>query len=121
MITATQAQEYLDAVLGVAVPSFLLRSSLESIEALEPAMIAAGYSEPTRINIQCMAAAICVGADFARTIKSQSAPSGASRSFEKTDKAVSALRRRLAALDTAGVTANLIGPDPSALSVLMVV
>ena len=33
MITAAQAQEYLDAVLGVAVPAFLLTAALEDIEA----------------------------------------------------------------------------------------
>lgn len=120
MITAAQAQEYLDAVLGVAVPAFLLTAALDDIEALEPAMLDAGYGEATITRIQAMTAAIVVGGDFARTIKSQTAPSGAARSFDNTDKAVSALRRSLAALDTSGVTATLIGPDPSALSVLMV-
>lgn len=121
MITAAQAQQYLDSALGVALPSFLVAAAVEAVEEVEPAMQAAGYSETTQTRIQCMAVALVAAAGAPRRLNSQSAPSGASRSFKNFDNAMTALRRALAALDTAGTTAALIGPDPSAGTLLMVV
>jgi hypothetical protein len=121
VISAADAQQYLDQTLGVTVPGFLLRAAVESVEALEPAMLAAGYDEPTQIRIQAMAVAIVAAAGSPRRLASQGAPSGASRSFKYADKDMTALRRSLAALDTAGTTAQLIGPDPSTQTLLMVV
>ena len=83
-------------------------------------MLDAGYGEPLRIRIQAMAVAIVAGADSARRIQSQGAPSGASRSFKQADGSITALRRTLAALDTAGITAALVGPDPSTGTLLFV-
>lgn len=120
MISAADAALYLDEVLGVSVPQFILDATVAAVGALEADMVSAGYSAPTITRMQAMAVALLAGADFARRIASQAAPSGASRSFKNLDQAVSALRRQLAALDTAGVVADLIGPDPSTNTLLMV-
>lgn len=121
MITAEQAAEYLDASLGVTLPSFIVKAAVETIESAEPAMVAAGYSEAKMTLVQCMAVAILAAAGDPKRLQSQGAPSGASRSFKHSDKALSALRRSLAAQDSAGITAALIGPDPAAGTLLMVV
>lgn len=121
MITPAQAAAYLDETLGIKVPSFLLSAVVEKVEAVEPAMFDAGYDEPTQIQIQCMAVAIIAAAGAPRRVQSQAAPSGASRSFKNHDDALSALRRSLAALDTAGTVTALVGPDPAFSALLMVV
>lgn len=112
MISTAQASEYLDKTLGIAVPGFLLTAAVEKVEAAEPAMQTAGYSEADQILIQAMAVALVASVGDPRRINSQGAPSGASRSFKNSDAALTALRRSLAALDTAGTVAAIVGPDP---------
>lgn len=113
MITSTQAQQYLDQALGVNVPVFIVDVAVEKVATAEPAMIAAGYSAMDRILIQSMAVALIASAGAPRRIASQGAPSGASRSFKNFDASLTALRRSLAALDTAGTVTDLIGIDPA--------
>lgn len=120
MISATQAGQYIDQTLGISVPGFLLAAVVEQVEAVESAMQDAGYDEPVQIQIQCMAVAIMAAAGAPRRLQSQASPSGASRSFKNADNALSALRRSLSALDTAGTVADLIGPDPAASTLLLV-
>lgn len=119
MITTAQAKQYLDQALGVGIPDFLIQAAVDKVESVEAAM--ADYSEMDQILIQCMAVAIIAAAGAPRRIQSQGAASGASRSFKYSDKDISALRRSLAALDTKGVVADLVGPDPSVGSMFMVV
>jgi len=119
MITSAQAKQYLDQALGVGVPDFLIDAAVAKVATAEAAM--ADYSASDQILIQCMAVAIIAAAGSPRRISSQGAPSGASRGFKYADKDLSALRRALAALDTAGVVADLVGPDPASGSMFMVV
>lgn len=112
MITVAQAQQYLDQALGITVPSFLVSAAVEKVESAETAMQDAGYSEPDMVLIQSMAVALIAAGGSPRRINSQGAASGASRSFKNDDGALSALRRSLAALDTAGTVSALVGPDP---------
>lgn len=121
MITAAQAIEYLDTALGVSVPSFIVDAAIAKVGAVEADMIAAGYSSADQVLIQCMAVAIVAASGAPRRIQSQGAPSGASRSFKNEDGALSALRRSLASIDTAGVTTSLVGSDPVNASMFMVV
>ncbi len=121
MISAAQASQYIDATLGVGLPAFLVSAAVESVEALEPAMLAAGYDEPTIVRIQALTVAIVAAAGNPRRVTAQGAPSGASRSFKYADGDLSALRRSLRALDTAQTTAALVGPDPTSATLLMVV
>lgn len=120
MITAQQAQQYLDQALGVGVPSFLIDLAIAKVAAAEPAMTAAGYSAADQALIQCYSVAIIVGTG-ARRIQSQGAPSGASRSFKTEDKALTEIRRALSHLDKAGTVAGIVGPDPKSGTLFMVV
>lgn len=119
MITSAQAKQYLDQALGVGVPDFLVDAAVAKVATAEAAM--ADYSAPDQILIQCMAVAIIAASGAPRRISNQGAPSGASRGFKYFDKDLSALRRALAALDTAGTVSELVGPDPAAATLFMVV
>jgi hypothetical protein len=121
VISRTQAAEYLEQSLGITLPAFIVGAAVDQVEATEPAMITAGYAEPKRIQVQAMAVAIIAAAGAPRRAQAQGAPSGASRSFKNHDDALSQLRRTLAALDTAGIVTELVGPDPAGATLLMVV
>lgn len=121
MITTAQAAQYMDQALGVTLPAFLVHAACDKVEAAEPAMFEAGYSESDQVLIQCMAVALIAAAGAPRRIQSQGALSGASRSFKNADDAMTALRRSLAALDTANTVGALVGPDPNTSTLLMVV
>lgn len=121
MISTAQARAYLDQALGISLPDFVIAAAVERVESAEPAMQAAGYSEATMTLVQCMAVAVLAAAGDPRRIASQGAPSGASRSFTNATGALSALRRSLAGMDTAGTVSALVGPDPSAGAMFMVV
>lgn len=121
MITSTQAQQYLDQALGVSVPLFIVENAVAKVATAESAMIAAGYSESDRVLIQTYAVALIASAGAPRRIASQGAASGASRSFKNFDASLTALRRSLAALDVKGTVALLVGVDPAANTLMMVV
>lgn len=121
MITAAQAQEYIDGTLGISVPSFILDAAIEAVDECEQAMIDAGYSDATMTLVQSMAVTLVAAKGSPRVIASQGAPSGASRSFKNDADALSKLRRALAGLDTAGTVSGVVGPDPAANTLLMVV
>ncbi|MBB3193941.1 DUF7370 family protein [Roseateles terrae] len=121
MITSTQATEYLDQALGVSVPSFIVDAAVAEVATAEAAMVAAGYGTSKQVLVQSMAVAIKAAAGSPRRIQSQGAPSGASRSFKNPDGDLTALRRSLAALDTAGTVAAIVGPDPAGSTLFMVV
>lgn len=121
MITATQAQQYLDMALGVGMPAFIVEAAVAKVATAEAAMTTAGYSASDQTLIQCYAVAIIAAAGDPRRLQSQGAPSGASRSFKHSDTALAALRRSLAALDTAGTVSALVGTDPAGATLFMVV
>ena len=120
MISTTQAADYLDKTLGMSVPSFVLAAAVEKVEAVEPDMIDAGYADADITLMQAMAVAIVSASGAPRQLKDQRAPSGASRSFDNQKGALSALRRALEALDTAGVLTDIVGPDPAAANLFLV-
>lgn len=121
MITSTQAQQYLDQALGVSVPVFIVEAAVAKVATAEPTMVAAGYSTMDQILIQSMAVAIVASAGAPRRIASQGAASGASRSFKNFDASLTALRRSLAELDTAGTVSALVGPDPALVGTMLMV
>ena len=121
MITSAQATQYLDQMLGVGAPAFLVDAAIADVATYETALTAAGYSSSTIVRIQCMATAILVAAGDPKRTSSQGTASGASRSFKFRDGDLSALRRSLASLDTSGVVADLVGTDPAASAFMMVV
>lgn len=121
MITGAQATQYLDQMMGVGAPGFLVDAAIDDVAGYEASLTAAGYTASTIVRIQCMAVAILVAAGDPKRTSSQGAASGASRSFKLKDGDLSSLRRSLAALDTSGVVADLVGTDPAASAFMMVV
>lgn len=121
MITSAQATQYLDQMLGVGAPGFLIDAAVSDVATYEAELTAAGYTASTIVRIQCMAVAILVAAGDPKRTSSQGAASGASRSFKFKDGDLSALRRSLASLDTSGVVADLVGTDPAGAAFMMVV
>ncbi len=121
MITSAQATQYLDQMLGVGAPSFLVDSAVADVATYETALQAAGYTASTIVRIECISVALLVASGDPKRTSSQHASSGAARSFKFHDGDLSKLRRSLTALDTAGVMADPIGPDPANSGFLMVV
>ncbi|MDU6451274.1 MAG: hypothetical protein E6543_04480 [Enterobacter hormaechei] len=83
-----------------------------------------GYSIPGALLAKLIlmyAAALMATSSGARRIKSQGAPSGASRSFEYGDDGITWLRDSLARLDTSGCTGELPISAGNSVGLFMVV
>lgn len=117
MITLTQAKQYMDQALGISVPDFLLQAAVDKVATVD----VSGYAAYDQTLIQSMAVTIVAAAGSPRRIGSQGAPSGASRSFSNDAKALSDLRKSLKALDTDGLVAAIVGPDPANQAFMFVV
>lgn len=113
MLTEYQAKEYLETV-GIALPDFVLAALLESVNSIQDCLVA-NYSPGTALLIQCYLLGLLGLGQGDRYISSQSAPSGASRSFRYLPfaerwRGLLALLRRL---DSRGCAADLIPDDPT--------
>jgi hypothetical protein len=106
-ITAAQVKQQLSA-LGYTIPDFMIDAYLCKLDAISPCLEAAGHDECDMMLIQIYAVTLMAitGYSTGQRIKSQSAPSGASRSFDYSGD-IKKMRDTLLALDTAGCTANL--------------
>lgn len=119
MITAAQATQYIGDTVGASIPAFIVDAAIARVAAIEPDLLLA-YDASTVVIIEAMAVTIIACAGAPRRIASQGAPSGASRGFTNDAKALSGLRKALKALDSDGVTSDVIGPDPAQSSFFMV-
>lgn len=86
-ITAADVQALLGE-LGYWIPGALLEPILCVVNKIIPCLDGAGYDDCTSKLILMYAAALMATSSGARRIKSQGAPSGASRSFEYGDDGV---------------------------------
>lgn len=93
--------------LGYTIPDALLTPILCSVNKIDECMDSAGYDDCTQTLIKLYATALMSVSSGARRIKSQSAPSGASQSFDYGEDSTRWLRDSLSALDKAGCTASL--------------
>ncbi|EAO3019236.1 hypothetical protein OUL81_000492 [Salmonella enterica] len=105
-ITADQINAFLSE-LGYSIPAALLDPILCRVNSITDCLAANEYDDCTQTLILMYAAALMCMSSGARRLKSQGAPSGASRSFEYGEDAATWLRESLNQLDTAGCTANL--------------
>ena len=105
-VTADDVKGFLSE-LGYAIPDALLNPILCVVNKIIPCLDGAGYDECSSKLILMYAAALMATSSGARRIKSQGAPSGASRSFEYGDDSITWLRNSLAQLDTSGCTGEL--------------
>jgi len=91
------------------------------VNKIIPCMVGAGYDECTQQLIMLYAAALMSASSGARRLKSQGAPSGASRSFEYGEDSITWLSDSLARLDTSGCTGELPISAGNSVGLFMVV
>ncbi|MEL5666139.1 DUF7370 family protein [Serratia ureilytica] len=104
-ITAAQVKQQLSA-LGYSIPDFMIDAYLCKLDGIRQCLEASGYDDCDLMLIQVYAVTLMAITAFSQRIKSQSAPSGASRSFDYSGD-IKTMWNTLAALDTAGCTAGL--------------
>ncbi|WP_447871998.1 DUF7370 family protein [Serratia fonticola] len=113
MVTIEQAKEYLASV-GIALPDFILTALVEQVSSIQECLDS-NYSPATALLIQMYLLGLMALGQGDRYISSQTAPSGASRSFryqsfaDRWKGSLSLLR----GLDTEGCATGLIPPDPT--------
>lgn len=104
-ITAAQVKQQLSA-LGYSIPDFMIDAYLCKLDGIRQCLEASGYDDCDLMLIQVYAVTLMAVTAFSQRIKSQSGPSGASRSFDYSGD-IKTMRNTLTALDTAGCTASL--------------
>ncbi|SUB51633.1 DUF7370 family protein [Pasteurella testudinis] len=92
---------------GYSVSDVVLELITVKVDSIDECMAAAGYDEATQALIKLYAVALMAASQGARKLKSQSAPSGAGRSFEYSEAGLKQLRGLLSSLDPHGCTASL--------------
>lgn len=113
MITTDQAKEYLESV-GITLPDFILAALVEQANSIQECLDA-NYTPGTALLIQMYLLGLMGLGQGDRYISSQSAPSGASRSFRYqsfTDRWKGSIAL-LRGLDKNGCATSLIPPDPT--------
>ncbi|WKZ94104.1 hypothetical protein P0E69_09640 [Chimaeribacter arupi] len=95
------------AELGFTVPDTVLQLLLDQVSAVSVCMDGAGYTESLQKLLLIYAAARLAALSGARKIASQSAPSGASRSFTYDSSGTDHLYRQILAWDTNGCLESL--------------
>ena len=111
-ITAAQVKQQLSA-LGYTIPDFMIAAYICKLDSISECLAAAGHDECDLMLIQIYAVTLMAITANAQRISSQSAPSGASRSFNYSGD-VKNMRNALRALDTSGCTDALpidVGPS----------
>lgn len=113
MLTVEQAREYLTSQ-GVSLPDFVLTLLVDQANSINECL-AEHYDDATATLIQLYLLGLLALGQGDRYIRSQTSPSGASRSFhfrafaERWRGALALLR----GLDVHGCAADLIPPDPT--------
>lgn len=116
-IDPDQAAQYLSS-LGLSPPTFMITLYLQQIGSIYPCL-SANYQAHTATLIQFNLLAILAFAAGDKYISSESAPSGASRSYKyrnEGDGKFTQMVQQLRSLDTHGCTESLIPPDPAAVN-----
>lgn len=119
MITSADLTAYLTE-LGYTLPPAMLDCLLAQAETARPCMAGAGYNECAQdLAVTYLAAMLSISSG-ARRIRSQAAPSGASRSFDYAGDQLKQLRQALAIVDPSGCTTALQPADPNGAAALFV-
>lgn len=119
MITTDDVVAYLTE-LGYTLPANLLTCLVAKAETARACMVGAGYDECSQDLAVTYLASMLAISSGARRIRSQTAPSGASRSFDYAADQLKQLRQILAVVDPSGCTAALQPADPSGRAALFV-
>ena len=109
MITLDQAKEIVQSY-GIAVPDVILQSFVDSVNAKEACLLGRvpAYSAATILMIELYTVAVLALAMGGRTVTSEGAPSGASRSFQIAQSAIKGLKSSIYTLDADGCMADLL-------------
>lgn len=113
MVTKEKAKEYLDSQ-GITLPDFVLDALVEQVNSIQ-GCLDANYPASTALLIQLYLLGLMGLGQGDKYISSQTAPSGASRSFRYqsfSDRWKGALNL-LRGLDKKGCAIGLIPPDPT--------
>lgn len=113
MLTSEQAKEYL-ATVGITLPDFLVDLLVGQANSIS-GCLAEHYDDATATLIQCYLLGLLALGQGDKYLSSQSAPSGASRSFRYqafADRWRGTLSL-LQGLDKHGCAAELTPPDPT--------
>lgn len=113
MLTVAQAKEYLTSQ-GIALPDFVLELLVGQTNSINECL-AKHYNDETAAMIQLYLLRLLGLAQGDRYISSQTAPSGASRSFryQSLQDGFRGARALLMNLDTHGCATGLIPSDPT--------
>lgn len=113
MLTLAQAKEAL-AAIGVEMPDFIIESILEDMESVG-ACLESHYSAAKQLLILTYLLQVLGASQNDKYISSQTAPSGASRSFryKNTGDAYRGLVSLLRKTDPHGCTWGMIPADPT--------
>ncbi len=113
MVTKEKAKEYLESQ-GITLPDFVLDALVEQVNSIQECLDA-NYPSSTALLIQLYLLGLMGLGQGDKYISSQTAPSGASRSFRYqsfSDRWKGALNL-LRGLDKKGCAIGLIPPDPT--------
>lgn len=113
MVTKEKAKEYLESQ-GITLPDFVLDALVEQVNSIQECLDA-NYPASTALLIQLYLLGLMGLGQSDKYISSQTAPSGASRSFRYqsfSDRWKGALNL-LRGLDKKGCAIGLIPPDPT--------
>lgn len=113
MVTIEQAKEYLQSQ-GITLPDFVLTALVDQANSIQ-ACLDEHYPASTALLIQLYLLALMGLGQGDKYISSQTAPSGASRSFRYqpfSDRWKGALNL-LRGLDKSGCATSIIPPDPT--------
>tara|TARA_Y100000593_G_scaffold91037_1_gene178835 strand:- start:482 stop:865 length:384 start_codon:yes stop_codon:yes gene_type:complete len=121
-MTESEAQQYLQQ-LGITVPSVILTRLISKSQGADACLDENGVSADDKALIQFYLLGLYAISSGGRRVKSQSAPSGASQSYEYGSLVdqMRQLKASLAVLDKYGCTAGLIPAEPGDTAALFVV
>lgn len=114
MLTIEQARQYLRSQGIDNAPDFILQAWIETLGSIQECLDT-NYPAATALLIQCYLLALMAYGQGDKYISSQTAPSGASRSFRYQGFADRwrGMLGLLRGLDTHGCATGLIPPDPT--------
>ena len=93
--------------LGYSVPDIVINAILQKVNSISDCLVKHHYSESDQMLILVYSACLLAQMQGARKIVSQSAPSGASRSFKYDDTSFKSMYSLLKNLDIHGCTDSL--------------
>lgn len=113
-VTVEEVKEYL-ATQQLTMLDRMIQATISKVAGKEPCMTGAGYTDDDVYMLTCyLVGLMAITTSGDGRIRSQGAPSGASRSFHynATGQTWKGLRNALMALDSAGCLSDLIPPNP---------